>query len=60
MDIRYEDLIKSPTAVLERIWSDLELGEWENLRPQIEQYEEEHQRAYKTNKHPVSSSSALD
>jgi len=53
-DVRYEELIKSPTAVLEKIYKDLDLGGWENLRPEIEKYEKEHQRTYKTNKHPVS------
>ena len=36
--MRYEDLVASPVAQLEQIYSDLDLGSFEDVKPRIEQF----------------------
>ncbi len=35
--VRYEDLVANPVAQLERIYEELDLGEFEGIRPAIEE-----------------------
>lgn len=36
--MRYEDLVSAPIAQMKRIYNDLDLGSFEKVRPQLEQY----------------------
>lgn len=47
--VRYEDLAADPTAALTRIYRDLELGDFESLRPVLSEYLAE-QKPYEGNK----------
>jgi hypothetical protein len=49
-DVRYEELIADPVGQLDRIYDELELGDFDAVRPKIEEYQREHQD-YKTNRH---------
>jgi len=43
-ELLYEDLTKDPVAELRRLYSRLELGDFENLRPNLERYLAENSR----------------
>jgi len=43
-EVRYEDLTKDPGAVLRRLYDQLDLGDFENLRPNLDRYLAEHAR----------------
>lgn len=49
-EVRYEDLIKNPLAQMQRIYEELKLGDFEEVRPAIEQYFAE-KKDYKTNRY---------
>jgi omega-hydroxy-beta-dihydromenaquinone-9 sulfotransferase len=51
-EIRYEDLVREPVAEMERVYEQLRLGSFEQLRSKIEQYFERHQ-GYRTNSFPL-------
>jgi hypothetical protein len=49
-DVRYEDLITDPVGELRRVYEQLDLGDFAEVEPQIEQYRQEHQD-YRTTPH---------
>jgi LPS sulfotransferase NodH len=51
-EIRYEDLVADPVATVERIYRQLELDNFESLRPKIAEYAAA-QKDYKTNVHEL-------
>jgi len=51
-DVRYEDLVAAPVDSLQRIYSQLELGDFEKVRPALAHYADQ-QRSYKTNQYDV-------
>ena len=51
-DVRYEDLITEPSAQIERIYADLNLGDFEEVRESLETYLQT-QKDYKVNKHAM-------
>ena len=51
-EIRYEDLVKAPTATVERIYRELGLEHFDKLAPQIDAYAAA-QKDYKTNVHSL-------
>ncbi len=50
-EIRYEDLLSDPVGQMRALYEDLDLGNFEAVRPKIERYFEEH-KGYKTNRYP--------
>jgi hypothetical protein len=48
-EIRYEDLVRNPVAEIERIYERLRLGQFDQVRPKIEQYFER-EKTYQTNR----------
>jgi hypothetical protein len=52
-EVRYEELIKSPLAQMQRIYEELQLGDFEQVRPAIENYFAD-QKDYKTNRYQTS------
>lgn len=50
ISLRYEDLVKNPIPLLRQIYEQLELGDFEQVRPAVEKYLSE-QADYKTNKY---------
>lgn len=50
--IRYEDLVKDPLGQMRRMYSDLELGDFENVRPGVEAYIAR-TKDYKVNRHDL-------
>jgi hypothetical protein len=51
-ELRYEDLIADPLGQMRQLYDVLGLGEYEQVRPQLEQYLAGH-AGYKTNRYPV-------
>lgn len=51
-EVRYEDLVKNPLAELERIYREIDLGEFDALRPALEAYVSS-QAEYKTNRFQI-------
>jgi len=49
-DVRYEDLVADPMNEIRRIYAELDLGDYENIRPAVENYLET-QRDYRVNAH---------
>ncbi len=52
IDIRYEDLVADPVGVLQRVYEQLELGDFETVREKFEKYVES-LKDYKTNEHEL-------
>jgi len=52
-EVRYEDLVRSPAAEMSRIYRQLRLGSFEQLRPKLEAHLGEVD-GYKTNRHCIS------
>ena len=48
-DVRYEDLIAKPVEQMQRVYQQLELGDFEAVRPAVEQYFAK-EKDYKTNR----------
>jgi hypothetical protein len=57
-EIRYEDLVRDPWPILERLYAALDLGDFAIARPGIEQYLTA-VRDYTTNKHHLTESDRL-
>ena len=55
IDIRYEDLVADPVATLENVYQTLRLSDFDSVRPVIENWSKNEHRAYRTNKHNLSS-----
>ncbi|MBN2578122.1 MAG: sulfotransferase [Pirellulales bacterium] len=51
-DVRYEDLIRHPLETMRRIYEELQLGEFEQARPAMEDYMAG-QKGYKTNRYEI-------
>jgi hypothetical protein len=51
-ETRYEDLVADPLAELQRIYDELGLGNFEQVRPQIEEYVAQ-RKDYKANRHEL-------
>ena len=51
-DVRYEDLVADPMGQIRRIYAELNLGDFENIRPAVEAYLEK-QRGYRVNRHTL-------
>ena len=43
-ELKYEDLTKDPVGELRRLYAQLDLGDFENLRPNLERYLAENER----------------
>jgi hypothetical protein len=56
IDIRYEDLVKDPSATMKRIYETLRLSDFETVQPAIEQWVESEHHDYKTNQHQLDES----
>ena len=41
VEVKFEELVANPTAEMERVYQQLELGQFENARPSIEKYFEQ-------------------
>jgi hypothetical protein len=51
-EVRYEDLVREPVAVMERVYAELGLGGFSAVRPRIEGYFEA-RKDYQTNRHAL-------
>ena len=51
-ELRYEDLVKDPVGKLEEIYRQLQLGDFEPVRPTLEEYVDA-QKGYKTNRYEL-------
>ena len=51
-DVRYEDLVADPLAEVERLYGELDLGDFAAARPTLEPYVAQ-QREYKTNRYEI-------
>ena len=51
-EVRYEDLVSQPLEQLRRIYTSLELGDFEESQPQVQQYLEQCQ-GYRVNRHEL-------
>ncbi len=51
-EIRYEDLVRDPVGQVRTIYEKLELGDFEQVRPQLEAYAGQ-QKDYKVNRHDL-------
>ncbi len=51
-EVRYEDLVADPMAEMRRVYEELELGDFETVRPAIEQYFAG-KKDYKTNRYQM-------
>ncbi len=51
-EVRYEDLTKNPLEQMHRIYEDLQLGDFEQVRPALEHYLAD-QKDYKTNRYQI-------
>ena len=49
-DVRYEDLVADPVAEIERVYGELQLGEFDAVRPALESHVE-HIKHYRRNRH---------
>jgi hypothetical protein len=52
-ELKYEDLTKDPVGELRRLYAQLDLGDFENLRPNLERYLAENER-YERNRWDLS------
>ncbi len=52
IEIRYEDLCADKVGVMEKVYDQLQLGDFEKMRPGLERYAEEHKN-YKKNKFEI-------
>jgi hypothetical protein len=50
--VRYEDLVRDPVAIMQRIYTELDLGDFELARPAIEAYAAR-SRHYQVNRHEL-------
>ncbi len=48
-ELRYEDLVRNPTSELEKVYATLNLGDFDVVRPRIEEYQRQNAN-YETNK----------
>ncbi len=53
IDIRYEDLIAAPVEVLRKIYTQLQLGEFESVESEHRAWAEEQHRKYRVSKHKL-------
>ena len=53
LDVRYEDLVADPVGQLQVVYERLDLGEFDAVRPKLEQYATQ-KRDYKPNRHQLS------
>lgn len=51
INISYQDLVTSPVKTLERVYKQLNLPDFEKLRPELDKYESL-RKEYKVNEHP--------
>jgi hypothetical protein len=51
-DVRYEDLIADPIGQVRRLYDELDLGDFDTVRPALEQYLST-QKDYKPNRHEL-------
>ena len=51
-ELKYEDLVRDPIGQLRRIYQQLELGDFESVRPQMEAHVGG-QKDYQTNRHEL-------
>ncbi len=59
IDVKYEDLVANPLEQLERIYQELELGDFEQQREHFKAYLGE-QRDYQTNRHELPAAAAAE
>jgi hypothetical protein len=58
-EVRYEDLIREPLGAMRRIYEQLRLGQFERVRPRIEQYFAK-RKDYQTNRYELSPQTAAE
>ena len=51
-ELRYEDLMQNPLTEMERLYRQLSLGEFDRVKPRLEQYLEQN-KGYETNKYDL-------
>lgn len=54
VELRYEDLVQDLEAGIEHVYSELNLGDYELIRPRIQEYAQRNAK-YETNKYPMTS-----
>jgi hypothetical protein len=54
VDVRYEDLIADPVAILQNVYQTLRLSDFDSVRPVIEAWADNEHRVYQTNRHRLS------
>ena len=52
-ELRYEELIENPVGEMKRVYDTLELGEYDTVRPRLEEYLRQN-AGYETNKYELS------
>jgi hypothetical protein len=52
VDVRYEDLVADPVAEMRRLYQQLDLGDFTQVQPAIEDYAQK-TRDYRTNRHRI-------
>jgi hypothetical protein len=53
VDVRYEDLVRDPVAILRGIYETLKLGDFESVEPSLRDWVESEHRAYQPNRHQL-------
>lgn len=51
-EVKYEDVVRDPVGELEKIYRELDLGSFDEMRPKLEAYVRE-QKDYRTNQHEL-------
>jgi hypothetical protein len=54
MDVSFEQLVSSPVETVEQIYAQLQLGNFESVRPRLQQWAESAHREYRRNQHTLS------
>jgi len=52
VDVKYEELMANPTGTIQKIYEQLGLEGWEDVKPKIEEHEK-NQKTFKVNEHDV-------
>ncbi len=53
VDVRYEDLVRDPVAILRGIYETLRLGDFESVEPSLQDWVESEHRTYQPNRHQL-------
>lgn len=53
IEVRYEDLIHDPTAIIEKIYHGLRLADFDSIADDLRHWQQTEHRQYQTNKHAI-------